>query len=48
MQMDLPEEQKMWEERKALVETKDETTDPFIPAKEARMDKDSAVVYIEL
>lgn len=39
------------EEREPLIEyevVKDETKDPFVPAVEAKMDKDNAMVHIEL
>jgi hypothetical protein len=45
---DIPEELNMWKEKQALEETKDETQDPFVPAKLAVMDKENAKVYIEL
>ena len=45
---DIPELENMWKEKKVLEETKDETQDPFIPAKECKMDKVNAKVYVEL
>jgi len=44
MEMDLPEEQNMWKEREELEETKDESTDPFIPAKLATHEPDEQVL----
>jgi hypothetical protein len=48
MPKDLPEEEKMWKEKLALEETKDESEDPFVPAKESKMDADNALVHVEL
>jgi hypothetical protein len=45
---DIPEELNMWKEKQASEETKDETQDPFIPARESKMDAGNALVHIEL
>ena len=37
-----------WKERQALEETKDETDDPFIPAKLAEEDTRPPLIHIEL
>ena len=44
---DLPEESEMFKERLATLETKDETTDPFVPARETKMGEDY-LVRVEL
>ncbi len=49
MQMELPEEQNMWEEKVEVEETEDQTRDPFVPAKLAEPSKpEDVLVRIEL
>ena len=48
MIMEIPELSKMWEEKVAVEVTEDQTKDPFIPAVETQMNKDKALVYVEL
>jgi hypothetical protein len=43
---DLPEEKQMWKEKQDAEKTDPEDT--FVPAKEAPLDKDTALVHIEL
>ncbi len=45
---EIPELSKMWEEKVAVEVTEDQTKDPFIPAIETQMNKDKALVYVEL
>lgn len=44
--MDLPDEKQLWKEREEIL--KEEVEDTFIPARETKMDKDSALVHIDL
>ncbi len=46
--MDLPEEKSMWKERQETLTTKDETEEPFVPATETKLNKEKALIYIEL
>ena len=49
MRPDLEKElNEKWKEKVALETTKDETEDPFIPAKIAIMDKDNSLIHVEL
>jgi hypothetical protein len=41
---DLPEEEKMWKEKQASEETKDESDDPFIPARLAEPTKEEDIL----
>lgn len=48
MKMNIPELDSMWKEKVEVEETKDETEDPFVPAKEDKMNPENALVYVEL
>jgi len=49
MRPDLKKElDEAWKEKTAVEQTQDETEDPFIPARETVMDKDTALIHIEL
>ena len=49
MEMELPEERKMWEERMALEQTEDQSDDPFIPAKEVKpTPEEDLLIRVEL
>jgi hypothetical protein len=46
--MDLPEEPNMFKEKLELERTKDESDDPFEPAKLTKMNPSEALAYFEL
>lgn len=45
---DIPELENMWKEKQELEVTKDETDDPFIPAKLAEKDDRPPLIHIDL
>jgi hypothetical protein len=46
--MDLPEEEKMWKEKREMEITVDETNEPFIPAKLVDKDDRHPLVHVDL